>query len=74
MSALRKCVVPIITAVTDSTGGSRARTAAVTPEVMSDVVGDLAVASTRSSPPRSAASVLVPPTSMPIRMVVESFV
>ena len=71
-TAFRKCVVPIITPSTAAAGSpaasSTARIAAPTPEVTSAVVEDFTVAST-SVPRRSAASVLVPPTSTPMRSI-----
>src|SRR5882762_7716716 len=69
-----KCVVPIITACTPAGSNAcwacRPSSAATMPEVTSSVVAALTAASTRSAPPESirTASVLVPPTSMPMRM------
>src|SRR5437867_6050868 len=68
-TALVKCVVPIITAPTFAAAGavaSRSASARVTPPVTSAVVGVFTAAATRS-PSRKTASVLVPPTSIPIR-------
>jgi hypothetical protein len=71
-----KCVVPIITAWTSAGGNgcwACSPSSAVTmPEVTSGVVAALTAASTRS-PSMSTASVLVPPTSIPIRIQTLSF-
>lgn len=69
-SAFTKWVVPIITAEV-STAPS-AVIAAATPEVTSAVVGDLTAASTSPLSPSRAASVLVPPTSIPMRIMLSS--
>ena len=69
-TALVKWVVPIITASIgppSSAAASRSRRAAVIPLVTSAVVGVLTAWTTRV-PSRSTASVLVPPTSMPMRL------
>ena len=71
-SALMKCVVPIMTAATsDGANGCSACSAssAVTmPDVTSGVVAAL-TAPSRRAPSISTASVLVPPTSIPILML-----
>ena len=73
-TALVKWVVPIITA---STGAAWAgwlavtwRIASTTPFITSDVVGNL-MAERTVSPSIRTASVLVPPTSMPIRFMMQ---
>src|SRR3712207_1111552 len=69
-SALMKCVVPIITAVTAA--GSNARCACrlsrawTMPAVTSSLVGDFVAART-VVPSSRTASVFVPPTSIPMR-------
>ncbi|MCY1511492.1 hypothetical protein D9M68_459130 [compost metagenome] len=69
-------MVPIITALTalaeTSAWARTVRIAALTPDVTSAVVEDFTVART-SAPRSSAASVLVPPTSTPIRSMVYPF-
>ncbi len=69
--ALVKCVVPIITVAMESgetpASAKTAWRAAVIPEVTSGVVGVLCQART-FVPSIKTASVLVPPTSIPIRM------
>src|SRR3981189_15214 len=68
-TALMKCVVPITTASTGTRAAGAARhafRASRMPEVTSTVVGRLTVKTTLS-PSSSTASVLVPPTSIPMR-------
>src|SRR5215471_5876041 len=67
-TAFVKWVVPIITASTaaGAPACNSLRSASVTPEVTSRVVGVLTAWTTRASSSRTA-SVLVPPTSIPIR-------
>src|SRR5436190_13145614 len=70
-TALMKCVVPITTASTGprATGSARsAFRASRMPDVTSCVVGRL-TAKTTLSPSSSTASVLVPPTSIPMRRI-----
>src|SRR4051794_958469 len=70
-TALMKCVVPITTASTGSRAAGSARSAlraSRMPEVTSMVVGRLTVKTTLS-PSSSTASVLVPPTSIPMRRI-----
>ncbi|MHC2155865.1 hypothetical protein ACVIW3_006794 [Bradyrhizobium diazoefficiens] len=70
-TALMKCVVPITTASTFTAAAGSARSAlraSRMPEVTSAVVGRLTKWTTFSST-ISTASVLVPPTSMPIRFM-----
>ena len=70
-TALVKCVVPIITTPTDSgamlPSRSSRRSASSTPPITSAVVVALTACST-SRPSIATASVLVPPTSTPIRI------
>src|SRR5215469_13620329 len=72
-TALMKCVVPITIASTwmPAMSGCRVRrdNAATIPPVTSSVVGTLTACMTRASS-SSTASVLVPPTSMPMRLMV----
>src|SRR5258708_248703 len=70
-TALMKCVVPITTASTGRRAAGSARKAfkaSRMPEVTSIVVGRLTVKTTLS-PSSSTASVLVPPTSIPMRRI-----
>lgn len=70
-TALVKCVVPIITASMSATEApvrlSKSRRTAVMPPLTSAVVGDLQSLRT-AMPSMRTASVLVPPTSMPMRI------
>ena len=70
-TALVKCVVPIITTSTVSAAmpevASTSESAAATPLITSGVVAAFTPATT-TSPSISTASVLVPPTSMPMRI------
>ena len=70
-----KCVVPIITPATASVAvpelSRTCHRAVVIPPVTSSVVGVLILATTVKSSMRTA-SVFVPPTSIPIRSVIES--
>src|SRR3981189_3439214 len=70
-TALTKCVVPITTASTGTRAAGSARNAfkaSRMPDVTSIVVGRLTVKTTLS-PSSSTASVLVPPTSIPMRRI-----
>src|SRR6185436_8906081 len=70
-TALMKCVVPITTASTGPRAAGSARNAfraSRMPDVTSSVVGRL-TAKTTLSPSSSTASVLVPPTSIPMRRI-----
>src|SRR6266542_850197 len=70
-TALMKCVVPITTASTGPRAAASARNAfraSRMPDVTSFVVGRL-TANTTLSPSSSTASVLVPPTSIPMRRI-----
>src|SRR5258708_3702593 len=70
-TALMKCVVPITTASTGPRAAGSARNAfraSRMPDVTSFVVGRL-TAKTTLSPSSSTASVLVPPTSIPMRRI-----
>src|ERR1700682_3110000 len=70
-TALMKCVVPITTASTGTRAAGSARNAfraSRMPDVTSIVVGRL-TAKTTLSPSSSTASVLVPPTSIPMRRI-----
>ncbi len=73
-TALIKCVVPIITASTSPWPSGAVRScvrACKIPAVTSSLVGALTARTTRPSSIKTA-SVLVPPTSMPMRLMIRT--